>query len=69
MDKFCWDQHYISFRNCIAHNTDHHNEGHRKTTWQDFMMLRSVSETERLKTGRQIPTRGEGSFEISPGDC
>ena len=60
---------HISFRNCIAHNTDHHNEGHRKTTWQDFMMLRSVSETERLKTGRQIPTRGEGSFEISPGDC
>ena len=38
------------------------------TTWQDFMMLRSVSETERRKTGRQIPREDEESLEISPED-
>ena len=35
------------------------------------MMLRSVSETDRRKTGRQIPSEEEESFEISPKkvDC
>ena len=35
------------------------------------MMLRSVSETERRKTGRQIPREDDESLETSPDnmDC